>query len=142
MSTATRHHLDIFWELIDEILNAVLFVLMGLEILILTFTGQHIVIGLLMIPLILLARLISVGIPISLLRPFKTFSPGVVPLLTWSGLRGGISIALALSLPVGPEREIILVMTYTVVVFSIVVQGLTIDKLVKHLLKFPEPKTT
>jgi CPA1 family monovalent cation:H+ antiporter len=141
MSTATRHHLDIFWELIDEILNAMLFVLIGLEILILTFTQQYVVVGALMIPLILLARFIAVGIPISLLRPFKTFSPGVVPLLTWSGLRGGISIALALSLPMGPEREVILVMTYTVVVFSIVVQGLTIDKLVKHLVKIPEPKT-
>ena len=141
MSTATRKHLDIFWALIDEILNAVLFVLMGLEILILTFTKQYLAVGVLMIPLILMARFIAVSIPIALLRPFKTFSPGVVPLLTWSGLRGGISIALALSLPVGPEREIILVMTYTVVVFSIVVQGLTIDKLVKHLGKISEPGT-
>ncbi|MCG8605990.1 sodium:proton antiporter, partial [bacterium] len=87
MSKATRHHLDIFWELIDEILNAVLFVLIGLEILILTFTQHYVAVGLLMIPLILLVRFISVGIPISLLRPFRTFSPGVVPLLTWSGLR-------------------------------------------------------
>ena len=140
MSTSTRHHLDIFWELVDEILNAVLFVLIGLEILILTFTQQYVAVGLLMIPLILLARFISVGIPISLLRPFRTFSPGVVPLLTWSGLRGGISIALALSLPVGPEREVILVMTYTVVLFSIIVQGLTIDKMVKRLIKIPHTK--
>ncbi|MDX1410755.1 MAG: sodium:proton antiporter [Nitrospirales bacterium] len=140
MSTGTRHHLDIFWELIDEILNAVLFVLMGLEILILTFTTQYMAVGVLIIPLVLLARFIAVGIPISLLRPFKTFSPGVIPLLTWSGLRGGISIALALSLPMGPEREVILCMTYTVVVFSIVVQGLTIDKLVKQIVKIPEPK--
>jgi CPA1 family monovalent cation:H+ antiporter len=82
-----------------------------------------------------------VGIPISLLSPFRTFSPGVVPLLTWGGLRGGISIALALSLPIIPERQVILVMTYTVVVFSIVVQGLTIDKLAKQLVKIPEHKT-
>jgi len=141
MSTVTRHHLDIFWELIDEILNAVLFVLIGLEILILSFTQQFVVVGLLMIPLILLARLIAVGIPISLLSPFRTFSPGVIPLLTWGGLRGGISIALALSLPISPERQVILVMTYIVVVFSIVVQGLTIDKLAKRLVKISEHKT-
>ena len=86
-----------------------------------------------MIPLILLARFIAVGIPLSLLRSFQTFHPGVVQLLTWSGLRGGISIALALSLPIGPERQVILALTYIVVVFSIVVQGLTIEKLVQRL---------
>lgn len=140
LSAPTHHHLDVFWELIDVILIAVLFVLIGLEILILTFTRQFVAVGVFMIPVILLARFISVGIPITLLRAFKTFSPGVIPLLTWSGLRGGISIALALSLPMGPERQVILVMTYTVVVFSIVIQGLTIDKLVKWLVRIPEPK--
>ena len=140
MSDSTRYHLGVFWELIDEVLNAVLFVLIGLEILILTFTKQYFVVGVLMIPLILLARFIAVGIPISLLRPFQTFSPGVVQLLTWSGLRGGISIALALSLPIGPERQVILALTYIVVVFSIVVQGLTIEKLVQRLFTNIVPK--
>ena len=140
MSNSTRHHLDVFWELIDEVLNAVLFVLIGLEILILTFTKQFFIAGMLMIPIVLFARFLSVGIPITLLRPFQTFRPGIIPLLTWSGLRGGISIALALSLPMGPEREVILAMTYTVVIFSIVVQGLTIEKLVKRLFKTPSPK--
>ena len=140
MSTSTRHHLDVFWELIDEVLNAVLFVLIGLEILILTFTKQFFAAGILMIPIMLFARFLSVGIPITLLRAFQTFRPGIIPLLTWSGLRGGISIALALSLPTGPEREVILAMTYTVVIFSIVFQGLTIEKLIKRLFKTPAPK--
>ena len=113
----------------DEILNAVLFVLIGLEVLILTFTQAYLFAGLLMIPLVLFARFVSVGIPISFLKLRRTFSPKVIRILTWGGLRGGISVALALSLPSGPERDIILAMTYMVVVFSIVVQGLTIGKL-------------
>ena len=137
MSDATRQHLDIFWELIDEVLNAVLFVLIGLEVLILTFTWAYFFVGLLMIPMVLLARFSAVGIPIALLRPFQTFSPGVIPILTWSGLRGGISIALALSLPSGPERDIIVAVTYILVIFSIVVQGLTVGSLVKRYLALP-----
>lgn len=129
MSDKTREHLDNFWELVDEILNAVLFVLIGLEVLILTFTQAYLFAGLLMIPLVLFARFVSVGIPISFLKLRRTFSPKVIRILTWGGLRGGISVALALSLPSGPERDIILAMTYMVVVFSIVVQGLTIGKL-------------
>ena len=140
MSDSTRYHLGVFWELIDEVLNAVLFVLIGLEILILTFTKQYFVVGMIMIPLIVLARFIAVGIPITLLRSYQTFRPGVIQLLTWSGLRGGISIALALSLPGGPERQVILALTYIVVVFSIVVQGLTIEKLVQRLFPNPSPK--
>lgn len=131
MSEKTRAHLDVFWELIDEILNAVLFVLIGLEVLVLTFTRQYLLASLLIIPLVLLARFIAIGIPITLLRPFRDFSPGAVRIMTWGGLRGGISVALALSLPLGPERDVILAITYAVVVFSIVVQGLTLEKFVK-----------
>lgn len=132
MSDKTREHLDTFWELVDEILNAVLFVLIGLEVLILTFEQQYLWAGLLMIPLTLLARFIAVGTPISIMKRTRSFSPRVIRVLTWGGLRGGISIALALSLPAGPEREAILVITYIIVIFSIIVQGLTIGKLVKQ----------
>lgn len=134
MSEKTRAHLDVFWELVDEILNAVLFVLIGLEILVLTFTKQYLLASLLIIPLVLLARFIAIGIPITVLRSFRPFSPGAVRIMTWGGLRGGISVALALSLPVGPERDVILAITYAVVVFSIVVQGLTLGHVVKQTL--------
>ncbi len=130
MSEATRHHLDVFWELVDEVLNAVLFVLIGLEVLVLTFTRDYLLASLLIIPLVLFARFVAVGIPITLLRSFRTFSPGVIRIMTWGGLRGGISVALALSIPPGPERDVILAITYAVVIFSIVVQGLTVKKLV------------
>lgn len=130
MSDKTREHLDTFWELIDEILNAILFVLIGMEVLVLAFESQYLYAGLIMIPLTLLARFIAVGTPISFMKRFRDFSPRVIQVLTWGGLRGGISIALALSLPAGAEREAILVITYVIVVFSIVVQGLTVGKLV------------
>jgi len=129
MSDNTRERLDTFWEMVDEILNASLFVLLGLEILVLNFTLGYFAAGLIMIPLVLLSRLITVSIPIFALRTFRTFTPGVIKILTWGGLRGGISVALALSLPAGSSRDIILVMTYAVVIFSIIVQGLTIKKL-------------
>jgi len=115
----------------DEILNAILCLRIGLEVLLLHFQGSHLVAGLLMIPVVLFARLVSVGGPISLLKRFRPFTPKTVRILTWGGLRGGISVALALSLPAGPERELILVMTYVVVVFSILVQGLTIGRLLR-----------
>jgi CPA1 family monovalent cation:H+ antiporter len=130
MSDTTREHLDTFWELVDEILNAVLFVMIGLEVLVLAFVPSHLLVGILAIPIVLLARFISVGIPVSVLRYFREFSPRVITILTWGGLRGGISVALALSLPQGPERELILTITYIVVIFSILVQGLSISRLV------------
>ncbi len=133
MSDHTREHLDTFWELIDEILNAVLFVLIGLEVLILPFTTDVLMVSLLLIPLLLIARFISVGIPISLMKKRRQFTPGAIRILTWGGLRGGISVALALSLPPGEARDVILAITYVIVVFSIVVQGLTIGRLVKTL---------
>ncbi len=133
MSDKTREHLDTFWELVDEILNAVLFVLIGLEVLVISLREDYLLAGALAIPLILLVRLISVGLPIGLMRSFRSFTPGVVSILTWAGLRGGISVALALSLPSGEMRDLLLTVTYVVVVFSIVVQGLSLGPLVKRL---------
>ena len=133
MSERTRRNLDTFWELVDEILNAVLFVLIGLEVLVLPIAPNSLIAGLLVIPVVLLSRLISVAVPIFLLRRIRTFSPGVIRILTWAGLRGGISVALALALPAGPHRNLLLVVTYVVVVFSIVVQGLTIGKVARSV---------
>lgn len=130
MSENTREHLDSFWELMDEILNAVLFLLIGLEILVLTIKGNYLIAGLIMIPVVLLARFISVGIPVTFMRRIRDFSPHAVKILTWGGLRGGISVALALSIPNGPEREVLLTVTYIIVIFSILVQGLTIERFV------------
>ena len=132
MSDKTVEHLDTFWELLDELLNAVLFVLIGMEVLILQFTPGYLLAGVLAILIVLFARMVSVAIPVGLLRLWREFSPGVVKILTWGGLRGGISVALALSLPPGPERDVILTITYIVVVFSILVQGLTISRLFAH----------
>ncbi len=131
MSDQVRDHLDKFWELVDEVLNGVLFVLIGLEVLALTFSREYFIAGVLLIPLLLVTRFISVGGPVLIMRRFREFSPKVVTILTWGGLRGGISVALALSLPPGKNRELILAITYIIVVFSIIVQGLTIGKLVK-----------
>jgi len=142
MSDQVREHLDTFWELVDEVLNAVLFVLIGLEVLVLTFTREYFIAGLLLIPLLLLARFVSVGWPVLILRMFRTFSPDVIKILTWGGLRGGISVALALSLPPGKNREVILAITYMIVVFSIIVQGLTIGKLVRRSQNKKEHRTS
>ena len=132
MSDRTREHLDTFWELVDEILNAVLFVLIGLEVLVLTFKTAYLQASVLIIPIVLLARLVSVGLPIGLMRRFRSFSPHVVKILTWAGLRGGISVALALSLPAGEVRNTLVAVTYAVVVFSILVQGLTVGRVVRR----------
>ncbi|MCF8719305.1 cation:proton antiporter [Nitrospina gracilis] len=135
MSATTTEHVDTFWELIDEILNAVLFVLLGLEVMILVFDGSSLLAGVLAIPLVLLARFAGVSLPVYMLKFRREFPPKTIRILTWGGLRGGISIALALSLPASPQRDAILMMTYVVVVFSVLVQGLTIGKLVRSSLK-------
>ncbi|HSR62051.1 MAG TPA: sodium:proton antiporter, partial [Gammaproteobacteria bacterium] len=132
MSDRTREHLDTFWELVDEILNAVLFVLIGLEVLVISFDPEILTAGMLAIVIVLLGRFISVSMPVFVLGFQRDFSPHIIKILTWGGLRGGISVALALSIPATPEREVILTITYCVVVFSIIIQGLTIGKLIKH----------
>jgi CPA1 family monovalent cation:H+ antiporter len=144
MSKTTIEHLDLFWELVDEFLNAVLFVLIGLEVLVLTFQASYLLSGVLVIPVVLLCRLLSVGAPMGVLWKWQPFGRRTLTLLTWGGLRGGISVALALSLPreeVGgvAVREVILVMTYVVVVFSILVQGLTIGPLLRRFYPPEEP---
>jgi CPA1 family monovalent cation:H+ antiporter len=131
MSDLTRAHIDNFWELVDEVLNAVLFVLIGLEVMMLTLDMSYLVAGGLAIPLVLLARAISVGLPLALMRRFRSMSAGSVSILTWGGLRGGISVAMALALPDGPARDLIVTVTYVVVVFSILFQGLTLAPLVR-----------
>ena len=135
MSENTRRHIDVFWELIDEILNAVLFLLIGLEILVVTLSGQFITLGIMAIGAVLIARLISVGLPITLMRFNQEFERGTIRLLTWGGLRGGLSIAMALSLPAGDEKNIILTLTYIVVLFSIFVQGLSFQSGIKMIMK-------
>ena len=135
MSDRTRQNLDTFWELIDEILNALLFVVLGLEVLVLKYQPGFVTLGLLTIPLVLLARVISVTAPGPVLKLFRQgFSWRNVVLLTWGGLRGAISIALALTLPSGPERDLLLAATYAVVAFSILVQGLTMPWLLGRVL--------
>ncbi len=125
MSDRTRQHLTSFWSLVDEILNSVLFLLIGMEIAAIVLDVNFLLAGLISIPLVLLARSLAVGLPFSLLRPFTPFTKGALPVLVWGGLRGGISIALALSLPEGPNTDLILTITYVVVIFSVVVQGAT-----------------
>ena len=140
MSDTTKEHLDTFWELVDECLNAVLFVLIGLELLVLTFNGRILLAGLLAIPIVLLGRFLCVGGAVTLLKLRREFTPNAITILTWAGLRGGISVALALSLPVGKARDLILAVTYVIVVFSILVQGLTIKPLIaKSLPAGPAP---
>jgi CPA1 family monovalent cation:H+ antiporter len=133
MSETTRDHLDTFWELIDEILNAVLFLLIGLELIHLDLSVTLALASAAVVPLVLAARLVSVVLPLALMPAYRRGVPGAIPLLTWGGLRGGISVALALSLPPGAERDVILAITYGVVVFSILVQGTTLGWLARRL---------
>ena len=135
MSATTREHLDAFWALVDEFLNAGLFVLIGLEIIVLEITPPVLWAGAIAIPLVLFARWLSVSIPVTIARPFRGFTPYAVTILTWSGLRGGISVALALSMPLGPERGALVTVTYIVVAFSIIVQGLTVGPLTARLIR-------
>lgn len=133
MSETTRDYLDKFWEMTDEFLNAILFLLVGLELFVLPFNRIYIVLGLLCIPVVLLARWLSVVLPISFLRYLTTFEKNAIPILTWGGLRGGISVALALSIPMDMQGELFVTVTYIVVLFSVLVQGLTIGKMAKRL---------
>lgn len=137
MSEQTRERLDVFWELVDEVLNAVLFILIGLEIVIISVATPHVILGILAIGAVLIGRLISVGIPIGLMGLLNHGQKGTIALLTWGGLRGGLSIAMALSLSAGPQKDIILPITYIVVLFSILVQGLTFKPALPLLLRLP-----
>ena len=138
MSEETRDYVDAFWKLIDEILNAVLFLMIGFEVFAVAFEVDFLVAGVLSIGLALLGRLAAVAVPVLILRPFRTFSPGVVPIMTWGGLKGGISVALALSLPDNEWKPLILTATYIVVIFSIIVQGLTVSKLANRVGREPD----
>ena len=133
MSEVTETYVDKFWELIDVLLNNILFVLIGLEILILSIEGKYVLAGLLMIPIVLASRFLSLLIPVNALKKKLDFVPNTNLVMTWGGLRGGISIALALSLTQDMYRDLFLVITYAVVVFSIVVQGLSVGTLIKKL---------
>ena len=141
MSEETEDYLDKFWELVDGVLNAVLFALMGLEMLVLRIKGQYVWVGLAAAGVVLLARLVSVSIPLSFLRSRRELSEFNLTILTWGGLRGGISVALALSLPPSMPRELLVGITYVVVVLSILGQGLTIGPLAKRLQRGPSPAT-
>lgn len=139
MSDKTRDHLEKFWELIDEILNSVLFLLIGLEIVfILQNAGSGVslpVIIVLVVMVILLsvgARFTAIFLPLQVKALNSEVSRGTVPILTWAGIRGGISVALALSLPESPERGLLLLVTYCVVLFSVIVQGLTVERVIKR----------
>ncbi len=134
LSETTELYMDKFWELIDILLNAILFVLIGMEILVLTFEMDYVIAGLISIPLVLICRYVSLWLPVKTFEKRLEFVPYTNLIMTWGGLRGGISIALALTLTDEMNREMFLVMTYMVVIFSILVQGLTIEKVIKKLL--------
>jgi CPA1 family monovalent cation:H+ antiporter len=131
MTEKTREHVDTFWELVDEILNVVLFLLIGLELLVLPIEPGWLVAGVLAIPVVLGARWLSVAAIMGPLSWVKTQAKGAIPVLTWGGLRGGISVAMALSLPANDSRSLVLTLTYFVVVFSILVQGLTVGRVIR-----------
>ncbi len=135
MSEVTRQYVDGFWKLIDEILNAVLFLMIGVEVFAIAFNFDTLSAGIAAIFIALLGRLAAVAVPITLLRPFRSFSTGVTPIMTWGGLKGGISVALALSLPDSEWKPLILTATYVVVIFSIIVQGLTVAPLAARLTR-------
>ncbi len=139
MSDTTRKHLDLFWELIDEVLNALLFLLIGLEIFILDWSVPALLAGLILVAVVLASRMVAVSLPVFVLKRSKTFSPGVIRILTWGGLRGGISVALALALPKDGSlsegaRQAILMSTYIIVIFSIAVQGLSLKPVITRLM--------
>lgn len=133
MSEITERYVDKFWELLDVIFNAILFVLIGLEVLILSFEGNYILAGMILIPIALLCRYLALLGPIELFKKKLDFVPRTGLIMTWGGLRGGISIALALSLTTEMNRELIVAITYIIVVFSIIIQGLTVEKVLDWL---------
>lgn len=138
MTEETRQYVDAFWKLIDEILNAVLFLMIGFEVFAIAFEADFLIAGVASIALSLVARLAAVAVPVMILKPFREFSKGVIPIMTWGGLKGGISVALALSLPDSEWKPLILTATYVVVIFSIIVQGLTVAPLANKVGREPD----
>ena len=132
MSETTQRYLFGFWTMIDELLNSVLFLLIGLELIVVGVNLRFGWLALAAIPLVLAARAAAVALPVTVLGYFMRFIKGTIPVLIWGGVRGGISVALALSLPYGEERSIILTATYAVVLFTIIVQGLTLAKVIRR----------
>jgi CPA1 family monovalent cation:H+ antiporter len=132
MSEHTQESLFSFWELIDEILNSILFLLIGLEVLVIALDPSFAWLAVATIPLVLFSRFVSVSTPILLLSIRQTFTSGAIPVLTWGGLRGGISVALVLSLPAMEHKPLLLTCTYAVVLFSIIIQGLTVKEVVNR----------
>lgn len=134
MSEVTEQYVDRFWELMDMLLNALLFVLIGLELLVISFETSYIIAGIAAIAIVLISRYISLLLPVAFFRKKLNFVPHTATIMAWGGLRGGISIALALSLAPEMNRDLFLTITYAVVVFSIIVQGLTVGKLANKLI--------
>ncbi len=134
MSEETERYVDGFWKVVDMLLNAILFVLIGLEVIIIELEWSYVLLGVLAIIIVLGARYLSLWLPVSFFEKRLEFIPRTHTIMTWGGLRGGISIALALSLPALMPRDLILTMTYLVVIFSIVVQGLSLGPIVRRLL--------
>jgi CPA1 family monovalent cation:H+ antiporter len=138
MSEITHHHVTTFWSLIDELLNTLLFLLIGLEVVSVPLDALDLVAGAIAIVLALLGRAVSIVVPATFLRLADVMAPHALAVLTWGGLRGGISVALALSLPPGAPRSHLLPVCYAVVVFTIIVQGLTMPRLVRDFSPEPE----
>jgi Na+:H+ antiporter len=132
MSDRTREHVDAFWSMIDEILNAVLFLLLGMEVLAVRAWSDVILPAVITVPICVFARFVSVSVPVLAMGTGGRLRRGIVPVLTWSGLRGGISVAMVLSLAPVPAKDILLACTYSVVIFSILVQGLTVRRVLVH----------
>jgi len=133
MSDQTELYIDKFWELIDVLMNAILFVLIGLELLTLEFNLEYLIAGFIAIPIILFSRYISLLLPATLFKKYINTDKKTVWLMTWGGLRGGLSIAMALSLPANMPKNQFVFMIYMIVLFSIIIQGLTVGKLVKRI---------
>jgi CPA1 family monovalent cation:H+ antiporter len=132
MTARTRERVDAFWSMIDGILNAVLFLLLALQVFTVIARPSIVATALLAIPIALLGRAVSVALPLTVICIRRGMSPGMIPLVTWSGLRGGLSVAMMLSMPPFPARDLLLACTYAVVVFSILAQGLTMRRLLVH----------
>ncbi len=133
MSEKSRRHLHDFWELIGGLVSAALFVLLALEVMLPGFRMEYLLAALVILPLVLLGRFIAMGLPVTVLRHFRAQAPGSVQIMTWGGVRGGISIALVLSLPPGEAREALVLVSAVVLLFAVVVQGLTFRSLVRHI---------